>query len=168
MLAGIWLGMAVFFTFGAGPMFFREPMLAVFKQAGAVEPKQYSGMAAMLILERYFWWHLACGAGFMSLLACQRFLVRESVGKATLVLSGTVVAMGLVSGLYFQPRLHLLHQQKYDSTLSAGVRETAGKQFMAAHGISQSANLIALFCLVGLFVACWKDNGGDQPAARIN
>jgi hypothetical protein len=149
----IWLGMAVFFTFAAGPAFFSEPMLEIFKKAGASEPKQFSGLVAMMMLAKYYHWNYVCGALALLLLLAEKWILGHPVRKVGLIAAVLALGLAAVAAQGIQPRLHGLYQVKYDVQRPESERVTAGKQFGALHGISQMLNLTAI---ASLLVLAWS------------
>ena len=161
-LVASWLGLSVFFTFAVGTAFFSEPVYAIFQEAGASDPKYFSGILAMVMLQKYFIWHHVCGCLALALLLGERFMIGRFRDRLALALTGLLLVLGALGGWGFQPKLHALHRLKYDVQASAGEREAAGKQFGALHGVSQLVNLGMLAGLLGL---CWRCR---SPAGQGN
>jgi hypothetical protein len=154
-IMAVWFGGAVFLSFVSGPAFFAEPMLAVFRKTGASDAKQFSGMAAMVVLQRYFVFHYVCGGlALLHWSVCRTFLKSSSGWRGGSL--GLLLAIALWGGLYVQPILKQLHTEKYDASAAVEARENAGRRFVVWHGVSQSANLLivaGLGCLLAAYAA---------------
>ena len=158
LVAG-WLGLSVFFTFAVGTAFFSAPVFAVFREAGASEPKHYSGMLAMIVLQKYFVWQHVCGLLTLALLLGERFLAGRFRHWLALGLTAALLVLGAIGGLVIQPKLHALHQIKYRAQSPPAEREAAGRQFAVLHGVSQVVNLGVMG---GLLLLCWRVRTDSQ------
>ena len=133
--AAIWLGSAIFFTFGAGPAFFTLEMKALI-------PPPYNGLAAQLVLQRYFYLqHICGGIALLHLVAEWIYFARpmERLVSGTLV---GVICLGLIGGLWIQPKLKHLHFVKYAARSTSIEREDATSSFAVWHGISMVFNVM--------------------------
>ena len=133
--AAIWLGSAIFFTFAAGPAFFTPEMKALI-------PPPYNGLAAQLILKRYFYLQHVCGGvALLHLVAEWIYFARpmERLVSGTLI---GVICLGLIGGLWIQPKLKHLNYVKFSARATAVEREDAGSSFAVWHGISMVFNLM--------------------------
>jgi hypothetical protein len=144
--AGGWLGAAVFFTFFAGPAFFSADMV------NALKYKYYAGLAAQIIISRYFIFHFFCATVALAHLLSEWLYASRRLSRLTLGLWGVITALVLLGGIGFQPKLHRLHQAMYVGGNPAQQAEAA-KNFYFWHGLSQAANLLLL---VGLAVFFWR------------
>ena len=68
-------------------------------------------------------------------------------------LLGTLVVLGLIGGLWLQPRLKHLHAVKYAPNTSQLQKDQAGRDFGLLHGLSQMANL---FLTAGVLLYFWR------------
>jgi hypothetical protein len=152
VVAGIWLGAAVFLTVGAGPAFFSPAMLELM-------PRETAGLAAQLILSRYFVLVQILGIAAALLLFLETRLQPAGGFRRRWLLLVGIVGLGAFVGYGLQPRLKELHRIRYAPETSAEVRESSRKTFGMLHGVSQSANLLML---VGVLVHfTWAVRGAE-------
>lgn len=158
--AAIWLGAALFFTVAVGPAFFSPAMKRLLGDV-------YVGLAAQIVLERYFALHLLCGGfGIMHALAewvyLGRSLQRWVIG--TLI---AVLGLSLIGGLWLQPRLKRLHQIKYarPGFFSAEQQAQAARSFRAWHGVSQIMNLVVIAGVAAYF---WRTTSPDTGTRFVS
>jgi Domain of unknown function (DUF4149) len=144
--AGGWLGAAVFVTFFSGPAFFSAGMI------DALKHKYYAGLAAQVILGRYFIFHYLCAAVALAHLLAEWLYLGRKLSRLTLGLWAGLTALLLLGGVGLQPKLHQLHQAMYLGNNAAAQAEAA-KTFYFWHGLSQTANLLVL---AGLLVFFWR------------
>lgn len=152
MNAAVWFGAAIFFTFGVGPAFFSAEMATYLS-------RPYAGLAAQVVIERFFYLHYICGGiAMLEMLVSWLYSGRPAPRLVMWVLIG-IVMLGLIGGLVIQPFLHQQHLIKYGTRSTPEQRAVAAKTFGMWHGISQFANL---FMLGGLFFFNWRAvNSGD-------
>ena len=143
--AAVWLGAAIFFTFGAGPAFFSDEMKRMI-------PPPYNGVAAQLVIERYFILQYICGAiALLHLFAAKSYLGRK-IDRGLFGILFALFSLGLLGGFWLQPKLKNLHALKYFGR-SMEQQASAAQSFGMWHGISQLANL---FMLVALLYYFWR------------
>ena len=164
--AGVWLGAAIFFSFGAGPAMFSQDMKDLL---GAKNFPFFSGSIAQIVIARYFRLQLICC--FLALLhvLAEWLYCGKTPRKLRLSLLIGLVSVSLLGDYGLQPKLKNLHKIKYDPGATLEKREAAGQSFRAWHGASQAVNL---FMLIGLGVYLWRlANPPDEPrflnAAKI-
>lgn len=150
MNAAVWLGAAVFFTFGVGPAFFSPDMQSLL---GAKNFPYYSGAIAEIVLRRYYHLSLACGVVALIHLFAQWLYMGRPARKFSLGLLVTLMALTLIGGNLFQPKLKELHGRKYSMSVPAADRESASRSFKIIHAIAQMLNVVALG---GLVVYVWR------------
>lgn len=150
MNAAVWFGAAVFFTFAAGPAFFKPELKA---SLGEVWP----GVIAMMVVERYFVLQYICSILAIVHLFAEWLYLGKPLHRLTTSVLATLFVLAFAGGLWLQPRLKTLHEVKYGygrgAAASTAQRDQAGKRFRALHGVSQSLNLAAL---CGLAVYMWR------------
>lgn len=139
--AGVWFGAAIFVTFFAGPAFFSDAML------DALKHRYYAGLAAQIILGKYFLLHYICAFIALAHMLAEWLYLGRRQQRITIILWSVITGLVLVGGFYFQPRLHELHQAMYHSETPTEQAE-ATKAFRTRHGISQAANLIVTLSLL--------------------
>ena len=154
--AAVWLGAAVFFTLGAPALFTTE--------AKAVLGETQAGIAAMMLLSRYFALQYWCGAIAVIHQLAEWVYLGRSLQRGTLGVLLAVYALALLGGLWLQPKLRELHEVKYGYQKVEGgyVRgslppkerqEVAAAAFRRWHGVSMVFNL---FILGGLVFFTWR------------
>ena len=155
--AALWLGAALFFTFGVAPVFFQP---AIKKLAGETQ----SGILAMLVLERYFLLNIICVTiAFLQQLAEWVYLGRP-LHRLTLILLACLASIGLITEFGLQPKLQRLHQTKYayvktaqgyarNDTVTPQQRDQAKNSWPIWHGVSQATNLLVL---AGIGLLLWR------------
>jgi hypothetical protein len=150
MNAAVWLGAAVFFTFGAGPALFSDDMR---KLLGEANHPYFSGAIAQIVLVRYFHLHLVCGiVAALHLLAEALYLGRPAQ-KLSLGLLGFLLFITLASGFWLQPKVSGLHVTRYAVNAPAAQREASARSFRVWHGVSQFLNVLMMG---GLVVYVWR------------
>ena len=144
--AAVWLGAALFFTFGIAPAFFSPEMKRLLGEI-------YAGLVAQLVLERYFVLHYCCGAiALLHQLAEWVYLGRR-LQKFTFGLLVTILFLSVTGGAGLAPRLKEWHRIKYSPQSSALQKEEAVAAFRTWHGVSQVMNLLVL---AGLATFAWR------------
>jgi hypothetical protein len=152
--AAVWLGAAVFFTFGVAPAVFSTDMQTALR-LNLHDPgvTYYPGAVAQVILARYFRFHLACAVvASLHLVAEWLYMGRPARTFSLTLLTGLFV-LTLLGGFWLQPKLRELHRIRYSVTAPGTEREAAKKSFGAWHGVSMVVNL---FIMGGLVVYVWR------------
>jgi glycerol-3-phosphate acyltransferase PlsY len=163
---GVWLGGAVFFTFGAA--------LAIFSQEtqNLLGPKNYSyfsGAIAQIVVARYFRLQMVCCVIALLHVLAEWLYCGKTPRKMRVSLLIGLVTISLFGDFGLQPILKKLREVKYSATATAAQREAASRSFGAWHGISQAVNLLML---AGLTLYLWRlTNPPEEPrflnAAKI-
>lgn len=149
MNAAVWLGAAIFFTFGVAPAVFSSDMQAALRS----DHPYFPGAVAQVILARYFHFHLVCAIlASLHLLAEWVYLGRPARKFSLALLSGLLV-LTLLGGFWLQPKLKNLHAIKYGVNVPKEERDAAGKSFGLWHGLSMVMNLVMMS---GLVVYVWR------------
>lgn len=149
--AAVWFGCAIFFTFGVAPAVFSEEMRRGI--LGEQLYPDYSGRIAMLILERYFLFHLVCGIIALLHLVAEFLYMGKPLQRLTLYLLLGIFALGLLGGYWLQPKLQNLHRERYARTSTPEQVQRAARSFSSWHGWSQVLNLVVM---VGVAVYLWR------------
>ena len=138
--AAIWFGAAIFFTLGIGPAIFSNEMRQVF---GENAFPYYSGAVALVLLKRYFILQYICGAvAWLHLFGEWLYLGRLPT-RFALGLLIVLVGLGLLGGVWLQPKMKNLRQTMYFGA-SPAQREAARHAFGAWHGASMAGNLVII------------------------
>jgi hypothetical protein len=158
--AAVWFGAALFFTVAVGPAFFSEPMLKVFGWPKAPYAKTYTGLAAMVVMERYFLWHYICGGLAVLHGLAEAAYQGRPFRQLRNLLAVLIFGLALAGGLWLQPKLRQLHETQYSPGVPQAQQKQAAAAFGAWHGVSQAVNLLMT---AGLLVFFWKT---ANPPAR--
>jgi hypothetical protein len=137
--AAIWFGSAVFVTVGLPALFSPE--------VGRYIQRPFVGIAAENILARYTVVQYCCAAIAIVHLLFEHFSLGRRVVRWKFTMLLALLAFTLLSGLWLQPKMSHLHYTKYWGTVVAD-RQEADKSFGRFHGLSQTANLLVIGCLV--------------------
>jgi len=137
--AAIWFGSAIFFTFGIAPGIFSDEMKRVFGDF-------YVGVIGQNLIGRYFAVTLICGVVALLHFFAEMFYMGKPFRRFTFALIIIVLALGLLAGYVFAPKIKTLHHQRYLGPLTE--RPAAEQQFKRLHATSMIGNLISLVALV--------------------
>jgi hypothetical protein len=158
--AAIWLGGAIFFTFGVAPVFFSGE-IKVIEAQGRLHPF-YAGAIAQLVLHRYFSLYYLCGAIAVAHQFAEWVYLGRGLHRLTMGVLVALLAVGCIGGLWLQPKLKHLHLIKYGMTAEYtraappfpdAERIAAQKSFSVWHGVAQALNLVGL---AGLIFYSWR------------
>lgn len=137
--AAVWLGSAVFFTFGIAPGIFSADMERVFG-------KFYLGIIAQHLISRYFVVSLICGSVALVHFFAEMIYAGRSFRRFTFGLIVGLLALALIAGNVFAPKIKALHQLKYRGTPQE--QPVAEQQLRRLHAVSATGNLLSLIALV--------------------
>ena len=156
--AAIWLGGAVFFTFGVAPAFLTGEIRTIELQGGLHH--FWPGVMGQLALQRYFYLSFICGSIAVAHQLAEWVYLGRALQRFTLGLLVCLLLVGGAGGLWLQPKLKHLHLVKYGMSaqykpapLPNAQRLQAAASFRAWHGFAQVINLIGL---VGLVIYFWR------------
>lgn len=153
--AAIWLGAAIFFTFGVAPGVFGDEMKKVF-------PGEYTGFIGQVLIGRYFTFSLVCGLIALGHFFAEMIYTGKSFRRFTFTLLAGVLALGLLGGSVFAPKIKALHHLKYRGP--ADQRPAAEQQLKRLHAVSASANLLSLIALV---LYTWQITNPSDPTRFV-
>jgi hypothetical protein len=162
--AAIWLGAAVFFTVAVGPAFFSEAMLKLFGGPQAQYSHAYAGMAAMVVIKRYFLCHHVCGAIAILHGMAEAGYQGLPFKRFRNLLAVSIFTVGLALGLLLQPRMGVWLEAKYNPRLTSEARVAAAHSFSVWHGVSQVANLLMTGGLLVFFLKTAGAAGRDPKS----
>jgi hypothetical protein len=160
--AAIWLGGAVFFTFGAGQVPFSDAMKELLTEANY---PYFSGAIAQLLVAKYFTLHVVCGAVALAHLIAEWLYLGRRAKRSTLILLLLLFGFGLLGSFWLQPKMKRLHLMKYAPNLPQDVRDQRAKSFRIWHATSQVLNV---FVLGGLCVYVWRANNPPDPTRFVS
>ena len=156
--AAVWLGAAISFTIALGPAFFSSEMKTLL-------PPPYNGVAAEIVIQRYFILLHCCGGIALLHLILEKLYLGKRMERLTLAVLALSISLALLGGFWLQPKLKQLHLKKYDARSPAALRADAGQSFKIWHGISQTLNL---FVMGGLLVYFWRLSISSSPSRFIS
>lgn len=157
--AAVWLGAAVFFTFGIGTAMFSAEVKNIF--TGPYRD-YYPGLIAQVFVKRYFALHMICGLIALGVFCAEWFYTRRGFQKLTFVLLIIPFAIGILAGV-MQPKMRELHRTKY--TTSGAQSEEAATAFSRMHAVSSTLNLISLALLIAY---TWRVANPPEPARFVS
>ncbi len=137
--AAVWLGAAIFFTFGIAPAIFSQEM------QGLLEPKNYpyfSGAIAQIFIAHYFRLQLVCSIAALLHSVVEWLYLGKAPQKLWIGLLIGLFSVNLAGGCWLQPKLKRLHTTKYASNIRPEERRAAGETFRTWHGMAQVLNLL--------------------------
>jgi hypothetical protein len=142
--AAVWFGAAIFFTLGVGPGVFSQDMHKLFGEAAF---PFYSGGVALVLIKRYFILQYICGTIALLHLFAEWLYLGRKTNRFMLGLVVVLFGLGLLGGLWMQPKMQALRQTMYSGP-TPEQKDLARRSFGAWHGVSQFANLIIIAGLV--------------------
>jgi hypothetical protein len=151
IVAAIWLGAAVFFTFFAGPAFFSPEMAQIL-------PKPHAGAAAQVLIKRYFLLHVLCGGLALIHLGLGWLYAGRPIRALHLWLLIALFGIGLVGRVALIPKMQSWQFKMYSTRFPAEQVAAARKSFGLWHGITQGVNLLVLAGLFAHLVRTDRDN----------
>jgi hypothetical protein len=154
LIAAIWLGGAVFFSFVAGSLPFSPQMKELVGKMGDANAwfqAYFVGAAAQLGVARYFNFQLICCIAALAHLAVEWMYQERRGRKSLLALLLGILCVTTLAGWWLQPIMRDLHKAKYAQNFPVAQREAAAASFKRWHAVSQVGNL---FVLGGLVVIC--------------
>lgn len=161
----VWVGASLFFTVVVGPAFFSNEMLSFL-------PRPYAGRAAEVMLERYFLLQQCCAGIGIVYLIVDCFYTGRPFDVVNVSLLAGVLAIGVFSGHWLQPRMHELQRVRYAQSATVPQKEEAAARFTKFHARSQVLNLLAVLAGLGSLYRVWRAPAGarlaERAAARIS
>ena len=154
--AAIWLGGAVFFTFGVARGVFSEEMKRVF-------PDEYTGFIGQVLIARYFTFNVICGLIALGHFLAEMIYVGKPFRRFTCSFLALLLALGLLGQYFFAPRIQSLHHLKYRGPVEQ--RPAAAQQLKRLHAFSMIGNLFSLGALV---FYTWQITTPADPARFVN
>jgi hypothetical protein len=149
--AAIWLGAAVFFTFGVQRGVFSPEMKKLF-------PGEYTGYIGQALIERYFVFSLVCCLIAIGHFFAEMVYAGKPFRRFTFALLLGALALGLLGSYGLSPKIKEAHQIRYRGTVEQ--RPVAEQRFKRLHAISATSNLLVLLALV---VYTWQVTNPSDP-----
>jgi len=144
----VWLGGSVFFTFGAGTAAFSPDMKTLL---GNNNYPYFSGAIAQIFVNRYFHLQLICASIALLHLIIERLYLGKTVPQTWLGLLLVLFFLSLLGAYWLQPKMKLLHANKYSPSQPPAARQAADQSFRAWHAASQISNLLMIGVLGAYF-----------------
>jgi hypothetical protein len=149
MNAAVWLGTAIFFTFGAEPACFSADMHAAL---GVGSESYFPGAIASVVMTRYYHVTLACGVvALLHLLAEWLYMGRPARTFSFALLAGLFL-LTLAGSNAIQPSMTRLNKKHYTAPQSAD-RDSAARSFRVLHVTERAFNLLIIS---GLVLYAWR------------
>ena len=154
--AAVWCGSAIFLVIGL-PVIFSPDLKRMLTDAGV-------GFAAEAIVGRFFILQYWCGGIALAHLLAEWLYCGRPLWRLNLALVLVVLSIALVGGIAAQPKMRALHIAKYYGRTSEQQMQAA-KAFATWHAASESANLLAIVCLVWYL---WQVNREQEHPRFVN
>jgi hypothetical protein len=157
MNAAIWFGGSVFFTLAVAPAFFTPDLLKILGEA-------WPGVLAHSVWERYYLLQYWCGTIAILHLLAEWVYLGRSIHRVTLIALVTAFCLGMLSGLWLQPRLKALHRVKYSRPgyYSAAQQHQAARSYGIWSGIASGLNWLMLGSLLVYTFRVTQPMGGPR------
>jgi Domain of unknown function (DUF4149) len=143
--AAVWFGAGIFFAAVVLPAVFSRDLHQLF---GETAYPYYSGGVALVLFRHFFVLQYVCGALAILHLLAEKLYLGRALPRFGSALVLAILGLGLVGGLWLQPRM-----EKYRQTMYFGQtqeqKDSGRHSFYLWHGVSQLANL---FIIGGLLV----------------
>lgn len=149
MNAAVWLGSAIFFTFGAEPAGFSADMRTAL---GVPNASYFPGAIATVIMSRYYALTLACGVVALLHLLAEWFYMGRPGRKFSLGLLVALFLLTLIGSNAIQPALVRLNRKHYTAAQTVD-RDSAGKSFRLLHVTGRVLNILIIG---GLILYTWR------------
>ena len=160
--AAVWLGGAIFFTFGAGLVPFSQEMKNLL---GPNNYPYFSGAIAQILIARYFHFQIVCCVVAVLHLLAEWIYLGKFPQKLQAGLLIGLCAAALAGGYWLQPKLNALHAAKYGVNTRPEIREAAARSFRAWHGVSQVVNSLLVG---GLAAYLWRAANPSDPTRFVS
>ncbi len=158
--AALWFGASLFFTFVIAPAFFSPDMAQILgEQPGH---HVHSGRLAAVAQARFFVLQHWCGAIALLHFLAEWVYLGKPMQKLTLGLLLGMFSLGLIGGLWLQPKIMELHRAKYSLQSTPQQKEQAGTSLKVWHASAASANLLVLAALAVYFVRVNQSGNGAR------
>jgi hypothetical protein len=155
--AAIWLGSALFFTFGIAPATFSEEMKKIFGD-------YYTGIIGQQLIGRFFALNLICGIVALAHFFAEMIYSGRPFRRFIFGLIILMLGVGLVGQKIFAPKIREVHQLKYRAPIEEQ-RTTAARQLSRLHAVSMTGNLLSLIALV---IYTWRVTNPSDPTRFLS
>ncbi len=148
--AAAWLGACVFYTLGAAPALISAEMHALL---GSKYFPYFSGAIGLILLERYFQFHIVCASVALLHLLAERFYLGRRLTRLRLGLLAGLLVFGVVGSAWLAPKLTRWHRIAHAQNAQPATREAAARSFRIWHGVFQGLNVLAI---AGVALSMWR------------
>jgi hypothetical protein len=150
MNAAAWFGAAVLYTLAVAPAFVSPEMKRL------LNGDLYSGAAAQIVTENYWRIYYWCGAiGVVHQLAEWVYLSRPLKRLVTYLLV-MLFGIGLVCGLFIQPRLETAYKGKFSRPATGSLSPDQAADAKSFDLLRRTTQILNLLALAGLTVFTWQ------------
>jgi len=145
MNAAVWLGTAIFFTFGVEPACFSADMRATLGVSG---PSYYPAAISGIVMSHYYHITLACGVIAVLHFLAEWVYMGRPRRKFAFGLVVALFVLTLIGSNAVQPALVRLNRTHYTPKAQPAERESAGKTFRVVSVASIALNILTIAGLV--------------------
>ena len=145
MNAAVWLGTAVFFTFGAEPACFSADMRAALQLPAG--NSYFPGAISGVVMNQYYVLMMACAVVALLHFLAEWLYMGRPRRKFSFGLVAALFILTLIGSHAVHPSLVRLNRKHYTATQPAE-RESAGKHFRVLHVTGIALNVLILGGLV--------------------
>jgi hypothetical protein len=156
----VWLGAAIFFTFGADPASFSADMRTAL---GTPPASYFPGAISGVIMSRYYTITLACGVIALLHFFAEWFYMGRPRRKFSFGLVAALFVLTLIGRNAIQPSLVRLNRKHYTAVQQAE-REPAGKNFR----ILRVTQIVLNVLIMGGLVVYVSRVSSPSDAVRFN
>ena len=149
MNAAVWLGTAVFFTFGAEPACFSADMRGALGVAG---DSFYPGAVGGVVMTRYYHVMLACSLVSLLHFGAEWLYMGRVTRKFSFGLLAVLFVLLIICSNAIEPSMNRFNRKHYTAT-QVDDRESAGKSFRILHITTRVLNV---FIIGGLAFYAWR------------
>lgn len=149
MNAAVWLGTAIFFTFGAEPACFSVEM---HRALGVASDSYYPGAIAGVVMTRYYHVMLACSVVSLLHFLAEWLYMGRPTRKFSFGLLAALFVFLIIGSNAIEPSMIRLNRRHYAATQESE-RESAAKSFRALHITARALNVLIIG---GLVFYAWR------------
>lgn len=160
--AAVWLGAAVFHTFGIGPALTSPAMEELLT---ARYYPYFSVALAQVLVVPYFHLQLLCGVVAVFHVVAEWLYLGNMPDKLWRAWLAGLIAANLVGGFWLQPNLKAWHDQAFGLNTAPEARNSARRKFRAWHSVAEVVNLVVL---AGTGVYLWRMANPSDPTRFVS